>query len=59
MTTTTAIYSRKKEGLTFEKFDDMIISWGRDKLFHLQHNYNYPVYYELYSMQVFSYILIT
>jgi phage terminase small subunit len=25
------MYSGKKEGLTFEKFDDMVISWGREK----------------------------
>ena len=31
MTTTSAMYSGKKEGLTFEKFDDMVISWGREK----------------------------
>ena len=31
MTTTSAMYSGRKEGLTFEKFDDMVISWGRDK----------------------------
>ena len=31
MTTTTAMYSGKKEGLTFEKFVDMVIRWGREK----------------------------
>jgi hypothetical protein len=40
------------------KLDALHAFWAIP-LFHLQHNYNYPVYYELYSMQAFSYILIT
>jgi hypothetical protein len=31
MTTTSAMYSGKKERLTFEKLDDMVISWGGEK----------------------------
>jgi hypothetical protein len=31
MTTTSSMYSGKKEGLTFEKFDDVVISWGLEK----------------------------
>jgi hypothetical protein len=27
----TAQYSGKTEDLNFEKFDDMVISWGREK----------------------------
>jgi hypothetical protein len=29
--TNSALYSGKTEGLTFEKFDDMVVSWGREK----------------------------
>ena len=30
-TTISALYSGKTEGLTFERFDDMVVSWGREK----------------------------
>jgi hypothetical protein len=30
-TTNAALYSGKTDGLTFEKVDDMVISWGRKK----------------------------
>jgi hypothetical protein len=45
-----------EDNTTHNRNEEKVVRKG---VFHLQHNYNYPVYYELYSMQVFSYILIT